>query len=276
MEPDLAPTRVRTYVRGPLPGGQLPDHGKLLTDTFAEFGDHIGPYLLAGLGYTLVIIPVTFIAIFGIYVCAGLGSMGTFVATAFVAEVAREALGSDLGGLLPLLAAIVPVGVAFLLVLATVAAIAAVFAPVGASLFRAVADHQRGEGKALDLSAPFSTAIQEPGKAIAVSVVQTVGALLLLPFCLVPVLLVPFFTQFAGTLVALHDVSAREALVASAQHVRTHLLWHAIFLAMVILLGMAAANIPVVGPAFLIALWVRAHRELFGDGIEPVLDVVRA
>src|SRR5262245_53238038 len=114
MEPDLAPTRVRTYVRGPLPGGQLPDHGRLLTDTFAEFGDHIGPYLLAGLGYTLVIVPLTFVAIFGIYVCAGLGSMAAFAGSAVLAEAVRDAIGSDLGGLVPLAGAVMPAGVALL------------------------------------------------------------------------------------------------------------------------------------------------------------------
>jgi hypothetical protein len=36
-------------------------------------------------------------------------------------------------------------------------------------------------------------------------------------------------------------------------------------------LGMVASYVPVLGPIFLSALHVRAYREMFGDGEEPVL-----
>ena len=264
------------YERGRLPGGQLPDHGKLLTDTFVEFGEHIGPYLLAGLGQTLILVPITFVGVFGIYVCAGVGGMGAFVAAAAIAEGLRESLGSDLGGLLSLVAVVAPIVVSAALLFLVIGAMAAVVAPVSASMVRAVAHHQRGEGDPLGLSAPFSTAMQEPGKVILVALVQAAAAFLLLPFCILPVLLVGLFSWFAPQLAALHEVSAREAVSFAARHVREHLTWHAIFFAMMIGLGIAAANIPVVGPAFLVALSVRAHRELFGDGVEPVIGVVRA
>lgn len=276
MEPDSGPTRVRSYVRGRLPGGQLPDHGKLLTDTFVEFGDHIGPYLLAGLAQTVIIVPISIVAVFGVYVCAGAGGMGTFLVTAMLAEGFEESVGSDLGGLVPFVAAAVPIVVALVLLFVVIGALAAVMAPVTASMTRAVADHQRGEGQPLGFSAPFATAMQEPGKVITVALAQTAASLLLLPFCIVPVFLVALFTWFAPQMAALHEVSARESIALAMQHVRAHLTWHAIFLALMIGIGIAAANIPVVGPAFLVALSVRAHRELFGDGVEPVLDVVRA
>ena len=37
-------------------------------------------------------------------------------------------------------------------------------------------------------------------------------------------------------------------------------------------LSMVASYVPVLGPAFLMALHVRAYRSMFGDGPEPMLD----
>ena len=74
--PYATPRARSGYPTGPSPGGNLPDIGKLLSDTFAEFGDHIGPYLLAGLGFTLVLMPITFVSVIGAYVGVGVGMFG--------------------------------------------------------------------------------------------------------------------------------------------------------------------------------------------------------
>jgi hypothetical protein len=263
-------------VRERLPGGHLPDHGKLLTDTFAEFGESIGPYLLAGLGQTLVIVPVTLVGVFGIYVCAGGSAMGALVAGAMVAESVEASAGSGVGGIVALIAALAPAAVAAVALFLVIGMMAAIMAPISASMTRAVAEHQRGDGRTLDISASFSTLMQEPGKVITVALMQTALAFVALPFCILPALVVGMFTWFAAPLAALHDISAREALSLSVRHVREHLTWHAVFFALFLGLGFIAANIPVLGPAFLVALCVRAHRELFGDGEQPVGGVVTA
>jgi hypothetical protein len=144
-----------------------------------------------------------------------------------------------------------------------------VLAPFNASLMRAVAAHQRGE-QTLGFSAAFSSLTKDLMTVIVTGLLLSWLTICLLMCCYVPALLVPLMLSFVGALVALHGLGVKSAFKTAFTHAKNHLGWHALYMLAHIGISIVANNIPVIGPAFMIALHVRAQRALFGDGENPV------
>ena len=267
-EPEAKP---KNYSTEPEPGGRLPDVGQLFTETMNEFMDNIGPYVLAGLGLTVVVVPITFLTIFVAYAVIFGGIFGISIVGAIAAVAAAE-VSEGLAGFVMLvfqiLALVVPFGGFFLLI----AGMMALLAPLNASLARAVAEQQRG-GKKLDFSSTFSSITRDLVKVISVAgmmgLMTTLGALA----CYVPALGVLFLFGFAISMVALHRMAPVTALKANLAHAMAHLQWHVLFGALYLVVFMVGSYVPVVGSMFVVAFHVRAYRTIFGDGDEPELVV---
>lgn len=267
-----AAEKPKPYVLGPLAGGDLPDVGSLLTETFAEFGDNIGPYAMAGVGLMLVTMPLAFVMIFGIYIVVFGGMFGTMIAGAAFSVFVSQTVSEDLGAVAMVVTQLATIAVPVVLVVGAVAAIGAILAPLNASLARAVAAQQRG-GPKLELTSPFSTFTQDLVSvvvaALLIAALVTMGAFL----CYLPALAVPLLFGFGTTMVALHRTGAGQGLRTSMQHALGHLSWHLPFGLLYLVFSMVAGYVPVLGPMFLVAFHVRAYRHVFGDGEEPNLQV---
>src|SRR5687768_2800127 len=100
---------------GLLPGGELPDVGKILTETFSEFGENIGPYAMAGLGHFLVMMPIIFVTIMVGYLVLFGGMIGTMAIGSVLSVMISETLGSGLGDIGILLTSILSVVVPILM-----------------------------------------------------------------------------------------------------------------------------------------------------------------
>ena len=261
--------RPKPYTLEPVKGGQLPEHAKLLAGALQDLIDNLGPYVLASLAQTLIILPVVFVFIFVIYAVIGVGAVvgiGGMIGLA-------SAVGEEYAGIVMVVGQLLMFLAMFATIFAMAAGLGGLLAPLSASLWRAVAKHQRGEGK-LEFGSVFSTVTENVGSVIMVQILLALGVSVGLLFCYLPGILFGFATAFAAPLVFLHRRTPLEAVTIALNHTRDHLTWHAIWFAMMLVVGIAASYVPIIGPAFLLALQVRAYREIFGDGEEPVLDVV--
>jgi hypothetical protein len=257
--------KPKAYHVGRLEGGELPELGKLVSDTFAEFGDNIGPYVLAGLGLYLVTIPIALVAVFVGYFVGGVGFVGVALVGGVIGSVVGDNVDQGLGALVMVGAQLLSVAVLFLMIGVIIVGIVGLLAPINASLARAVAAHQRGE-KPLELQSAFSSMGRDVVPVIVVTSAVTLLAVVLALFCYFPALAVTVLFPFAGTLVALHGDGAGAALRKAFAHARANLGWYVPFGLLFVVVTMVGANVPVVGPAFLVALQVRAFRHVFGDG----------
>lgn len=261
--------KEKPYTLAPVRGGALPEHAKLLSAALQDLMDNLGPYVLASLAQTLIILPIVFVFVFVIYAVIGVGAVvgiGGMVGLASV--VSDDYAGLVLGGgqLLMFLAM-------FATIFAMAVGLGALLAPLSASLYRAVVKHQRGEGK-LEFGSVFTTITENIGSVMTIHVGLTLMVGIGAMFCYLPGIALAFATAFAAPLVYVHRRTPMEAITIAMNHAKSHLAWHAIWFAMMLVVGIAASYVPILGPAFLLALQVRAYRELFGDGEEPVLDVV--
>lgn len=270
MEDSPSGAKPKPYKMESLPGGDLPEVGTLFNETLAEFTDNLGPYALAGLGQLVVFVPVVIVSVIAFYVVFFAGWIGTVALTGILGAM-LSSISEDLAGLVMAFGSLGSMFVPLLLMIPVFLLMAAVLAPVQASLYRAVAAHQRGE-KPLDFSSAFSTLTQNLSASITAAVVMTLLAAIALAMCYLPILLLPLFFGFTTTFAALHGLGGIQAARTSLQHALAHLNWHIIFALMAFVLGMFASYIPVVGPMFVLALHVRAYRYVFGDGAEPVLE----
>jgi hypothetical protein len=261
----------KKYTREPLPGGHLPNIGELFNETLAEFQDNIGPYALASLGHTLVVMPLVMVAIFGMYFLMIMGFFGGTMVSVLAGVVVSEVIHPDLGALVMGVGYLLSMVLPFLAIFFVIGLMIGVMAPLQASLVRAVAAHQRGEAE-LDLSAAFSTVTQDLVSVLIagtlLGTMTTVGVMLFI----LPGLLVPVFFGFAMGLVAINRRGGIEGVRMALQHALGHMEWHVTFGVLSIGLTMIASYVPIIGPAFAVAFHVRAHRQLFGDDVEPVLS----
>lgn len=245
--------------------GSVPEIGKLLGATVGEFIDNIGPYAIAGVAQLCVTVPVVLLSLFVIY-----GSIfGVLIVGAVGTVIAASAVGDDAAPLVTVLGELFSFGGLFVVLSLGITVITAIVAPVQASLVRAVAAQQRGEAK-IDFMSCFASVGQD---LIPVVVVNLIVAALIsvgFLFCYVPGLIAMFACAFAASLVALHRRGAVDAVRLAAQTAFANPGFHIAFFAIIMITSFAAANIPVIGPMFILALQVRASRELFGDGEEPV------
>jgi hypothetical protein len=250
-------------------GGADADLSELIQEGIQDFSKDIGPYLLAGMGQFLVVVPVSFAAGLVAYFGSMLGMMGGWI-VGLVLGLLLASLG-DVGAFL---GALVMVGLPFLglfaVLLPILPVMVAILAPVNASLVRAVAAHQRGE-KELSLGSAFETLTEDVGRVIVTALVLTGFTMVGLLFCYVGALLVPILFGFVSTLVALHRCGPIEAFRLQIAHLRKHGNTHLMLGVGQIAFSMVAGFVPVIGPLFLVDMQVRAHRKMFGDGPTPVV-----
>ncbi|MCB9677737.1 MAG: hypothetical protein H6737_21705 [Alphaproteobacteria bacterium] len=253
---------------GPADPTAMPDPIQLFKETFDSFTkDDLGPYLLAGLGQFAVVVPVVLVLIFVLYFGMFAWIFGGFFAFAFVAAFGVELLGEDLGVMLGFVGMMLWYAAGFAGLLGISAAIGAGMAPMQASLSRRIAAYQR-EKKTLDFSAAFSDVGQDVVPvmivALVVGMLVAVGAM----FMYLPGLIAYALFGHAALLVALNRYSAFDALKTSAKSVMAHGSYYGMFWVLYFACAMVAAYIPIVGPMFLVAVHIRAHRHIFGDEVK--------
>jgi uncharacterized membrane protein len=255
----------------PVPGGRLPEVGALFSATMNEFMANLGPYALAGVGLFLVgmmlafvMIPLIYLAMTGVMVFGLLGSV-------FLGVGVSELSGSeDAGAFAMMLGYLGSFGLMFTAMFAVIGFMGAVTAPFQASLTRAVAAHQRGEGK-LEIGAAFGTATQDLGSVVVVAALYMTAIVIGSMACYLPAFFVMALASMAPTMVYLHREGAGSALTLSTRHAMANLGFYVPLALVLFLSAMISAYVPVIGPMFGVALHVRAYREMFGDGPEPVL-----
>lgn len=207
---------------------------------------------------------------FGMY---GVGMLGTVALAAllgaFLGDVGA-ALGTMVGVLVTsVLSIVAPLLAFFLLIsLATLP-----LAPIQASLWRAVAAHQRGD-TTLAVDHTLGTVAERPVASMVVTFLCTLLYLLGLSFCGVGVLVTNFLFGSAPLLVALGGLGPIEALRTSARAALAQPNWHAMWTALGMGLRLASRYVPVLGTAAVMAVEVRVHRERFGDRPAPPLPLL--
>ncbi|MBT3221237.1 MAG: hypothetical protein HN348_19315 [Proteobacteria bacterium] len=251
--------------RAPCPGGVCPDIGTLLSESFEEFTQNIGPYALGGVSRMVVVFPIMLLAIFVFYfILFGLMAL-MMVGIGLIAAVLPEEL-AVLGALVMQLLFMA----GFLIVMMLFAmGLSGLTAPFNASVLRAVARHQRGDEE-LGFSAAYSTATKDVIPVVTSIVIITTISLLGACLCYFPALIAAFFLVFAFSFVVFHRLGAIEAIVTSFRHVQRHLTWHVGFFGIYFAILMVAGYVPILGPMFATALFVRAYRNIFGDGEQIV------
>jgi hypothetical protein len=262
-------TGEKPYTLERTAGGRVPDLGQLISATIGDFTDNIGPYAMLGLGQFAVVFPVTLVAIvviyFGIFAVMFGGLFGTGMLAAVIGRTSDDA-----AGLVMVLGELLSMTVMMAFIFGAIGLIAAIVAPISASTTRAIAAHQRGEAK-LELSSAFSTATQDVAAVIAVTLLVTTVILGGMMFCYLPGLAAMILLSFAFEMVALHRRGALSAVSSAARSAMGNPSFYLMFGLVYFVIMMVAAYVPIIGPMFGSALHVRAYRELFGDGDEPVL-----
>lgn len=264
------------------PGGRIPDLSALVQQTVDDVSGNVGPHLLAVVVVTACGLPIGVIA----GVILWIGVFGTLLggavlelvlmAVSALGAVGLESLGVPAavaggGAALVVIASIpLPYLAAALLAVVGFSALGVVLSPLHAAWQRAVARDQRGEGE-LDPRAIPGLVGQDIGSVLLCSaVVTTVVTLALVttgPGALVPMALL----GAAPPLVSLHRVPWWRALHLSARYAvrqpRLAIGSQAGFWA----LSFVAGAVPLLGPAFLTSLYVRAWRAQLGDGPDSTL-----
>lgn len=262
--------KPKLYKLEPEPGGEFPELSGLFNETLEEFQDNITPYVFAGLAQFAVMLPVVFLGIFGLYFGIALGMGGTMVIGGILGGMIMEYVSEGLGLVVMLATQFVAILVPFLLIFLFIGFLAAVLAPFNASLVRAVAAHQRGQ-KELDFPEVFSTISQDLPKVIGAALILSGLTIVGLFMCYLPALAVPIVFGFASSLVAMHRLGPTDGVKSAFTHFSQHMNWHLTFGVVYVGMSMVAGYVPVLGPAFLLALHTRAYRKVFGDGEAPVL-----
>lgn len=263
--------KPKPYTLGRTEGGKFPDFGNLFSATLGEFVDHLGDYVMLGLGQMLIVFPAAFFLIFLLYGGITVLILGGVMGSGALGALVAEGAGDDTG-------ALVMLGGTALTALATIAAFfalilgfAALLAPVGASVTRAIARHQRGEGK-LTFQDAFATYTQDLLSVFAIAAILVTGTLVGLCFCYLPGLAFGMLLSMAPPMVYLHRQPAMTAFRVSLRDLTANAGWYLQFAVIYFAVAMIASYVPILGPMFLTSLHVRAYRERFGDADEPLLD----
>ncbi len=249
-------------------GGYTPSVTDLASSAISDVTDNLGPYALAGLGLSLLNIVVLFIAIPLTYLGVGFGVMaGMFGggAIGIAALAVNETLGLILTSFLPFIGMFVGM---MLPIAALSIGLTFITAPVGASMYRAIAERQRG-GEELTIASAFSS--------LGTNVVGVIGTTLLfllffipgIMMCYIPGFIVSFALHWAIPAAALHNRSPLEAVMQSIKHVQENTLWHLGFWGLGIAIAMISGYIPVIGQMVLFSYIIKGYRAAFGDGPEP-------
>lgn len=252
-------------------GGGIPSLGAVFSETFTDLTENIGGYCMAGLAFVAVVFPVsmvgTLVGMFTLYLVMGLG----VVASAAGGSAIGEATGDqDLGGVITAFGGLGSFVLGFIAFFLIVAVMVGVLAPVTASLYRAIAEHQRG-GAPLTFGGAFATVGQDVGSTVGAACLLTLASMVGMLFCYVGALVPLVLFCFAFLMVALHRKGALNAMKICAAHAIARPAEHVLFCLAYFATAFIAGNIPVLGHIFMVALSVRAYRKMFGDAAEPVL-----
>jgi hypothetical protein len=204
-------------------------------------------------------------------------AMYAFMAIGSLVGILGAAIAGDSGGGGPgaLFLVVASVGCSLLGVMAFVAVVllsTALVAPVSASVYRAIAAHQQGDGT-LGFAEAFATWRQDAAATVLVMVMYAVAGVMGLLCCYIGALVPAVLVGFAFSLVALHRRGAWEAMRTAAGHALAYPMVHVAWALPLLVVMMFSAYVPVLGTAFACALAVRAHRRVFGDADEPVLTL---
>jgi hypothetical protein len=269
----VATEKPKPYTLGPAAGGRLPDIGSLFSATMGEFTDHLGDYLMLGLGQMLIVLPVVFALVFFIYFGISLLFVGGFVGSAILGAIVSDSAGDDAGALVASGGGLATAVLGMVAIFALILGVAALLAPVSASVARAVARHQRGEGK-MTLQDAFSTVTQDLVPVAVMTTIMVTGTLFGLLFCYLPGIAFGMLLSMAPLLVYLHRQGAMPAFRRALSDVTANFGWYGQFAVIYFVVAMIASYIPLLGPMFMVSLHVRAYRERFGDAEEPVWDLI--
>jgi len=252
-------------------GGGIASIGALFSETLTDVMNNIVGYLMLGLALMAVAVPVGIIAsIISLIVLYGVMGIGVFASVAGGSALEDATGDQDLGGMIGALGSMGSIAFAFLLFVGLLLFLTAAMGPLSASLYRAIAAHQRGEGT-LSFGAAFSTITQDIGATMGAVLLVTLCTLVGVLFCYVGALVPAVLFTFALPMVALHRKGAFEALQRCARHAMAHPSDHGLFVLCYFGVSMVAAYIPLLGQVFVLAFAVRAYRKMFGDGPEPVV-----
>jgi uncharacterized membrane protein len=253
------------------PGGGIPSLGALYSETLTDLTQNIQGYLMVGLALLAVVFPIsmvgTMVGMIAMYAVMGIGVFASALGGSAIGEATGE---QDLAGIVTMFGSAGSIFLGFALFFALIGLLTAAIAPVSASLYRAIAAHQRGEGT-LTFADAFSTVRQDIVPTATVMLLVTGMTIVGVFFCYVGALVPAILFSFAFSMVALHRKGAMEALKICARHVMARPSEHALFVLAYMGTAMVAGYVPLLGHMFLIALAVRAYRKMFGDGVEPVL-----
>ncbi len=247
------------------PGGQLPDMGRLLQATIGDLSDNLAGYILVGLGQMLVVLVASVVLVPALYIGMALifcfGSMLSGLLSGIVMAITNS---DGLAAVFSLFGTLLTFACTFGAMFLLIGGLIALIAPVTGSLNRAVAAHQRGEGK-LDFNGAFSTAKEELIPGITVTAITTGIILLGVMMCYIPGIFAMGLLSFAPCLVYLHRRSATQAVSMAVTHAMANPQFYLVFCLAMFGITLIASYIPLLGPAFIVAFHVRAFRMVFGD-----------
>jgi hypothetical protein len=232
----------------------LPQVMDLLSELFKRVQDEFAGYFLAGLLPTLG-------SFFAAFLGIGLVYGGMFLGMLPGIQSNDEEL--MMAGMFGSFVVTIPV---------MVIGMTAVFAPVQASLYRAVWRNLT-EDEPLTVGSAFSTVTQDLGKVLLYNVVMMslilVGSLM----CYVPALLVMMGLGFAAPGVYIHRLGVGDAIRMSVTHVQEHLSWHVGFFGIGFAMLLVLQYIPILGTALLMTAYplyvLMAYRHVYGEGDLP-------
>jgi hypothetical protein len=235
--------------------GKLPDVVKVLTDLLGDLQAHVAGYLLAGLGYMLVVFGLAFV-----FVALLVG----FMVIPMIIGAVLEA--EELGAILMIVGTLFGYLVGLLLMVT-------VSAPFLASLARAARAHLEGD-EPFGFTAAFSRLGTDLVQVVLLSVVQMALVLIGMMFCYLPGLLVSLFLGFAFPALIVHRLGAFEAIGLSFDHVKRNIGWHLGYWGLGLAILFVAQAIPFVGIMFglpfYVAYQIKVYMAVFGTGPEPV------
>lgn len=205
-------------------------------------------YVLGGVGLVLVVLPVSVVAVFGVYLAMGLGMLPGML---------LESEGALILGML---------GAIFAYAAALGIGITLISAPLQASLMRAMNAHFEG-GAPLGFGAAFSTAGEDLPRVLGFAFLHGVLIFVLAMFCYLPGIAFALLTDFAWSHVVLGKRGPVEALQLSIKDATDNPPWHLGYVLVTVGMAMVVTYIPLVGyflaPGVLAAWRVLVWRRVF-------------
>ena len=251
-----------------LPATTRPGVTVVASEVLNEFMKDLGPYALAGAGYLVVMIPLIFVSIIVMYI-----GMGVAMALMMMLAALAGSIVGELGGLV---VSLVGTFLVVALIFAFAVGLNGLVAPLHASLYRAIAKHQRRDPEdevptELSFGSAFSTVTTAPLSAAMIHIMVTGAVIVGLVFCYIGALVPVFFLMYAPGLVFVDGLSPIDAIKRSVATARENLGWHAGHFGLSMVIGMFSGYIPIIGPMFAQAYSVKIHRVVFGDHPEAEL-----